>query len=271
MADPLDLDAYFARLGLPRLTEPTLATLDAITHAHVRAIPFENLDVLLGRPIELEPEAVARKLVAQGRGGYCFEQNTLLLAVLGQLGFQVRPCSARVRLQRRREETPPRTHLFVEVKLEGRPYLADVGVGALSPTCALRLEPGLVQETPHEPRRLVIEDGRWFHQARLGEAWVDVCEFTLEEMPPIDRVVASWYTSAHPGSHFRSRLVVARALADGGRCSLLNRELTVRRRDGEARVEVVPTPEALLDVLRERFGLQFPPGTTFPCPGLDWP
>jgi N-hydroxyarylamine O-acetyltransferase len=267
----LQLDGYFARLGLARPGSPTLAALDAVVGAHVRAIPFENLDVLLGRPVELAPEALLEKLVTRRRGGYCFEHNTLLLHVLEALGFTVRPHSARVRLQRPRDFTPARTHLFVGVDLDGHPYLADVGVGSLSPTSALRLDVTGPQPTPHEPRRIQWEAGRWFHQALVAGAWVDVCEFTLEEMPLIDRVVSNWYTSTHPESHFRHRLVVARALPDGGRCSLLNRELTVRAGDGQATVTRVQTPDELLEVLAARFGLEFPPGTRFDCAGLDWP
>ena len=268
----LDLDAYFARIGLVLPGRaPTLATLDAVVNAHAHEIPFENLDVLLGRGISLEPEALEHKLVHAGRGGYCFEQNALLLSVLEQLGFHVRPLSARVRLGRPRDFTPPRTHLFVRVELDGQSRLVDVGVGALSLTSSLRLQPDVEQATPHERRRLIREDGRWFHQAKLGEGWVDVCEFTLEEMPPIDREVANWFTSAHPQSHFKSRLVVARALGDGGRVNILNRELTVRRRDGTAEKRVLTSPEELRMVLAEHFGLRFDAGTRFVCPALDWP
>ena len=267
----IDLDRYFARIGLAPRRDATRATLDAIIAAHVTAIPFENLDVLLGRPIELELAAIEQKLIADRRGGYCFEHNTLLLHVLAQLGFAVRPYSARVRIGRPRDYTPARTHLFCAVALDGRQLLADVGVGALSPTCALSLDTSELQETPHEPRRIVFEDGRWFHQARLRGEWVDVCEFTREEMPPIDRIVANWYTSTHPTSHFRDRLVVARALPDGGRLSVLNRELTVRSRDGVARTTPIESPDALLAVLADRFGLAFPAGTHFHCPALDWP
>ena len=135
--------------------------------------------MLLGRPIELEPDAVFDKLVRQRRGGYCFEQNSLFLQVLAALGFAVRPLSARVRIDRPRDYTPPRTHMFLRVELEGASWLADVGVGALSLTAPLRLADGAgTQETPHEPRRLVREGDRWFHQARLGDAWTDVYEFT---------------------------------------------------------------------------------------------
>ncbi len=267
----VELDAYFRRIGYRGDRAPTRATLDALSAAHVQSIPFENLDVLLGRPIDLDPAAVDRKLVHGGRGGYCFEQNTLFLRVLETLGFDVRPLSARVRVGRARDYTPARTHVFVRVELDGESWLADVGVGGMSLTGALRLDVAGEQPTPHEPRRIVREDGRLFHQVRLGDAWVDVCEFTLEEMPPIDREVGNWYTSAHPQSHFKSRLTVARALPDGGRVSILNRELTVRRRGGDARTRTLDTPAELLAALAEHFALRFPAGTEFTCPALDWP
>ena len=177
--------------------------------------------------------------------GFGFEQNALLLCVLTELGFDAHPLSARVRYQRPREFTPARTHLFVRVELE-ESWLVDVGVGAMSPTAALRLAETGPQATPHETRRLLRENGLIYHQVQFGEEWHDVCEFTLEQMPPIDRVVANWYTSAHPGSHFKNRLLVARALPDGGRIGLLNRELSVRGRDGHAERRVLASPDELL-------------------------
>jgi N-hydroxyarylamine O-acetyltransferase len=267
---PAVVDAYLSRIGCAGPVSPTLATLNRIVFAHVTSVPFENLDVLLGRPIALDPEAVLAKLVHGRRGGYCFEQNGLLLGVLRSLGFDAQPISARVRLQRPREFTPPRTHMFVRLEIDGQSWLADVGIGALSLTGTLRLVPNEVQATPHEPRRLIEVDGRLFHQARLGEEWVDVCEFTLEAMPPIDREVANWYTSTHPGSHFRNRLIVARATPDGGRLTVLNRTFSTRGSDGIARDEDIPSPDALLELLAERFGLIFPPATRFVCTGLDW-
>ena len=265
----LDLDAYFARIDYRGSRAPTLETLHAISNAHVQAIPFENLDVLLGVPIELEPSAIEAKLVHARRGGYCFEQNTLLLHVLEQLGFAVQPLSARVRYGRPRDYTPARTHLLVRVELE-ESWLADVGVGAMSLTSALRLAEHGPQATPHETRRLHRENDRIYHQVQFGDEWNDVCELTLEEMPPIDRIVANWYTSSHPASHFKSRFLVARALPDGGRATLLNRELTLRARDGSAERRVVDTPDELLAILDAQFGLRMPAGTRFPCSGLDW-
>lgn len=266
----LDIDEYCARLGYAGPRTPTLSTLHAITAAHTRSIPFENLDVLLGRGINLDPSAIFAKLVVQRRGGYCFEQNGLLLLVLEALGFRVAPISARVRWQRPRDFTPPRTHVFLRVELDGASWLTDVGVGGMSLTAALRLEPDVEQATPHEPRRLMREDNRWFHQVRLGDAWHDVCEFTLEEMPLVDRELGNWYTSAHPQSHFKNRLWVARAGHDGERRTLLNREFSLRSRTGEATVRTIASPAELLEVLAADFGLVLPPGTVLTCPGLDW-
>jgi N-hydroxyarylamine O-acetyltransferase len=271
MSEPLDLDAYFDRIGYSGARAPSLALLHAITRAHTTAIPFENLDVLLGRRIALDAASLHRKLVVERRGGYCFEQNGLLLAVLSELGFRVAPLSARVRIDRPRSFTPPRTHMFVRVELEGESWLTDVGVGALSLTQALRLDTRDTQETPHEPRRIVREEGRLFHQVKLGDEWSDVCEFTLEEMPPIDREVGNWFTSAHPDSHFKNRLLVARAADDGVRMTLLDDVLKVRARDGRAESTKLAAPAELLAALAERFGLHFPADTRFGPAGSPWP
>ena len=271
----IDLDRYFARIGYDGPRDATLATLNGIANAHVQAIPFENLDVLLGRGIDLDLDAVQRKLVDDRRGGYCFEQNSLLLAVLGELGFEARPLSARVRMQRPRDFVPARTHLVVRVELDG-PWLADVGIGSMSIAAAIRFDTGAdgtgpAQPTPHETRRLVRDGARIFHQALLAGEWTDIYEMTLEEMPAIDREVANWYTSTHPESTFKARLSVARALREGRRVTLLNRELTLRARDGSGEHRMIESPDELLAVLADQFGLMFPPGTRFPCPGLDWP
>lgn len=257
-----ELEPYLERIAYRGARTPTLAALHALTEAHAQAIPFENLDVMLGKPIRLDLEAVFEKLVRARRGGYCFEQNGLFLHVLTQLGFTVTPLSARVRLQRPRDYTPPRTHLFLRVELEGDSWLTDVGVGALSLTRAIRLALDVEQQTAHEPRRIIFEGGRYFHQAYFAQGWNDVYEFTLEQMPPIDRELGNWYTSAHPSSHFRASAMVARAAANGVRISLLDRELSVRQRDGSADKRELSEAE-LLPALEEHFGLHFPAGTSF--------
>ena len=273
MAAPApDLDAYFARTGYTGPRTPTLAALHGIVAAQAQTIPFENLDVLLGRPISLEPDAVFKKLIHDRRGGYCFEQNSLLHRVLAALGVTVPTLSARVRWQRPRDLTPPRTHVFLRVELDGAAWLADVGVGGVSLTGAIPFDPsGRELPTPHDTRRIVREGASLFHQIRLGETWADVCEFTGEAMPPIDCELANWFTSAHPQSHFRNRLIAARAVPAGVRLTLLNHEFTTRGADGRAHTRPLGTPDELLAVLAENFGLRFPPGTRFGPPGSPWP
>jgi len=266
-----DLDAYFTRIGYTGPRTPTLATLHAITAAHTSSIPFENLSILMGQAIDLEIDALLAKLVHARRGGYCFEQNGLLLHVLGALGFKVAPLSARVRIDRPRDYIPPRTHVFLRVDVDGDTWLTDVGVGGLSLTSAIRLDTDAEQATPHDQRRIVREGARLFHQVRFGDEWQDVCEFTLEEMPPIDRELGNWFTSAHPRSHFKNRLIVARAASDGARLTLLNNELKVRRRGAAADRRLIATADELLDVLRLHFGLSFPPDTRFGPAGSPWP
>ena len=112
---------------------------------------------------------------------------------------------------------------------------------------------------------------RYFHQIQLNGEWTDATEFTLEEMPLIDRELANWWTSTHPESRFRNNLMAARALPDGTRFSLSNREFT-HRRGGEIleRIELSDADQ-LLVVLADRFGLEFPTGTRFGLPEQLWP
>jgi N-hydroxyarylamine O-acetyltransferase len=260
---PVDLDAYFARTGYAGSREPTLATLHAVTLHHATAIPFENLDVLLGRGVSLTPGAIFRKLVTERRGGYCFEQNNLLLLVLRALGYRVTPIGARVRWQIPRDIMPARTHLFLRVHLAGGDWLTDVGMGGASLTGAIPLEFGRELPTPHETRRLERDaTGRLFHQMWNGTEWMDCCEFTLDEMFPIDCEVANWWTSASPASHFRTGVIAGRACRDGTRKAIRGGEFTHRRGAEILAHETITPGPRLRAILAEHFDLHLPDGTT---------
>lgn len=259
-----DLNTYFERIGYGGPTPLTVDTLHAIVRAHVQSIPFENIDVLLDRGVKLDVPSVWNKLVRSPRGGYCFEHNTLIEAVLRSLGFETQLISARVRLGRPRDFVPARTHMFVRVNLASAAWLVDAGVGGLSPTAALSLDTEAPQSTPHEPRR-IVRVGHWsgaerspeaklIHQVLLNGEWQDICEFTLEAMPPIDRTLANWYLNTHPESHFRDRLMLAKAHADG-RSTLVNREFTRRDTTGESTTTAVTSAAQLTELLHQQFGI----------------
>jgi|SRR5699024_460852 len=249
------LQSYFQRIGYDGPTEPTLAVLRRLVHWHTQTIPFENIDVLLGKPVQIEREAIFHKLVHKQRGGYCFEQNGLMQQVLRELGYTVFPLGARVRLrQADREQFPARTHLFSAVNIDGVYWLVDVGFGALTLTAPLLWQESALQHQSREPRRLVREGKRWFHQAWQQDGWRDVYEFTKEPMHLADQRVANWYTSTHPDSNFTQRLSLALALPDGGRVTLNGKSLRVLRR-GQAEQRFRVGKEALPMILEQHFGI----------------
>jgi N-hydroxyarylamine O-acetyltransferase len=264
-----NLDGYFARIGHAGPRTATLETLRAVQLRHVCAIPFENLDVVLGRTILLDLPAVERKLVQERRGGYCYEQNTLLAAVLRALGFHVTPLIARVRWQVPPETSTGRTHMVLRVELDGRPWLVDGGFGSVGPSAPLALDTDAEQATPHEPRRIVRRGDYLVHQVRLGAEWGDAYQFTRDEVPPIDYEVANWYSNKHPNSHFQHNLIATRVLP-AGRVRIFNREFTQRGPDGVAHKREIANHDELLRLLAEHFDLHFPAGTRFSAPNLLW-
>ena len=270
--ETLDLAAYLDRIGLGDTNglRPTLETLRRLQMAHACSIPFENLDVLLGCPMGLDLRSLQDKLVARRRGGYCFEQNALMLLVLRTLGYQARGLSARVRFAATRDMTPPRTHLFCEVTLDGERWIMDAGVGGLTPTAPIRIDTPDPQETPHDTRRVVRDPGtgHLFHQMLLAEGWKDVYEFTGEEMPSIDQQVGHWWTSTSPESKFRQSIMAAMARPDGSRRTLSTREFTIRDHDREIESRRIRSSAELLSILDDQFGLVLPEDTRFGIDGL---
>ena len=266
-----DLAAYFARIGYTGSREVSLATLDGIHQRHAQTIPFENLDIQLGRRIAIDLPSIERKLVHDRRGGYCFEQNTLLTAVLRALGFSVTLLLGRVRWQMPADQQTPLSHAFLRVETpDAGPHLADVGFGSMSLFRPLRFEFDVEQSGCLEPRRLIRRGEVIAHQARLGETWSDVYVFAPATVLGIDLEVANWFTCAHPESAFQKNLRASRVLADR-RYTLINSEFNLRHADGRVERRTLTNADDLLAILAEHFGLHFPPGTRFGQPGAPWP
>jgi len=256
--DTLNLDAYFERIGYAGPREASLETLAALHTAHLGAIPFENVDVLFGRPIRLDLASLQAKLINRRRGGYCFEQNTLFAAVLRRLGFPVTTLEARVRPPGA-TRTLPRTHMVLRVELPDRAVLADVGFGGDGPLEPVDLD-GRVSEQAGIAYRTVEEGSVRVLQIRSGDGWRDLYAFTLDEALPIDFEVANHYTSTFPTSRFVTTLTAQLSLPDERRI-LRDRTLTVRRGSAETHREI--EDHEVLPLLREYFGLELPDDVHF--------
>ncbi|TIM20060.1 MAG: arylamine N-acetyltransferase, partial [Mesorhizobium sp.] len=199
-----DIDAYFARIGYTGLRDASLETLESLHLLHPQAIPFENLDPFLGHPVRLDLASLQEKIVARGRGGYCFEHNLIFMHVLKALGFAVSGLAARVLWGQPDDAITARSHMLLRVELDGRTYIADVGFGGLTLTAPLLLRPGLEQKTPHETFRMVETGDHFRLQANVGGDWRTVYRFDMQQNYEVDYSVSNHFLSTHPTSHFLS-------------------------------------------------------------------
>ena len=239
----------------------------ALHFAHRSAIPFENLDIVLGQTISLDLARLQAKLVTARRGGYCFEQNALFAAVLESLGFEVIRLAARVRFGT--TEIRPRTHMLLEVRIGAEPWLADVGFGCAGPLYPIRLLGPAENQQGAWTFRMRTEGDEHVLESKESDGWLDLYTFTREPQYPVDYEPGNHYTSTYPHSPFVQNLVVQKGSLSS-RLILRNRELT-EIKPPETTIQTIDGDQALLELLADRFGLQFPPDTRFPIhmPALE--
>ena len=253
----LDLDAYLDRVGLRGADlPPTLDTLRTVHRAHLAHIPFENLQLVLDRPILLDVPALTDKMVHHRRGGYCYEQNLLLAAVLDRLGFAFTALAARVVFGAEGHPRPT-THAVLLVELDGERWMADVGFGGGG-----LLEPFPFVDGHQEAQgawglRLdrVEEVGpdEWLLRSFDGRTWNDLYMFTTAAMQPQDYAIFSHFLTSHPRSPFRDRLM-AQSMAPDEQHRLMDTTLTTTRPDGTAQEREIGI-EDVPGVLDEVFGI----------------
>lgn len=254
----VDLDAYFGRIGYAGSREPTIDTLWALQERHLASVPFEAIDVLLGRGIDISPDAVDAKLIRARRGGYCYEQNGLFKRVLQTLGFEVEPLVAAVRwMAEPGSVPPPRTHMALRVTIEGVPWLVDVGFGSSVPPVPLRLDTRDPQSTPHGRHRIIPLGVGKLVQAEVTGRWFPLYDLSNEPLLDAHYELFNWYTSAHQDSHFRHQLIVARTTPEA-RYSLLDGRFSVRFADGRLERRYLDADE-ISRVIEESFLLPSDP------------
>lgn len=255
MTAPFDPATYLRRLAYDGPLEPTIETLRALHEAHLLAVPFENLDIGLGRPIVLNEAAIVEKVVARRRGGFCYELNGAFAALLRALGFDVTLLSAGVA----REGGgfgPEFDHLALLVRLEER-WLADVGFGD-SFYRPLRLDIAGAQRRNGRAYRLVPERegagaARLLQRREDDGTWRAQYRFTLRPRPLADFAGMCHYHQHAAASPFTQRRVCTR-LTPEGRITLTDTRLILTTRDGRED-RALAGPEAFAVALREHFGI----------------
>jgi N-hydroxyarylamine O-acetyltransferase len=247
-------DDYLRRIGQPAPRAASLEALRRLHLAHRETFLFENLTIQAGGGISLALPDLERKFLDEGRGGYCFEHNTLFAAALAQAGFASTILLGRVR--RGPPERWARTHMVLRLEVGGEDWLADVGFG-----CA-----GLVEPMPLRDGASVEQAGFVYRLRRERQLWIlsirdaagvetDLYEFSEDPQTPMDVEVANHYTSTHPDSIFRKTLTIQRTSSDDR--TILRSDVLTRMRRG--RVVDTPFPrERLREVAREEFRIELP-------------
>jgi len=209
----MDLTAYLARIGYSETPAVSLPALGALHRAHLLAVPFENLDIPLGRRITLAPGALWDKIVVRRRGGFCYELNTLFGRLLQALGYQVEFLSARV--WGADGFGPDKDHMALLVRVDGEAWLADVGFGD-SFVAPLRLVPDIVQADVFTEFRLIENDDLWTMEVRAPDgSWRPEYRFGLQACAPDSFQAMCDYQQTSPESSFTRRVVCSRLTASG--------------------------------------------------------
>lgn len=264
MPHEFDLAAYLARIGHTAPVQPDLDTLSALHLAHVRSIPFESIDPLLGRPVSIDLPAIQAKLIHGQRGGYCFEQNGLFKAALEAIGFTVTGLTGRVRwMSEPGSPLGARTHMLLKIDLKQGAFLADVGFGACLLDQPLRFETDIEQKTGMGAFRLTQAEGVFTLSASQPGSYRTMYVFDLVPQIQADYEAGSWYAATNPSHPFVHVLIMER-LAEHRRYKLLNRRLVTEAHAGEILSEhEIASPLELETVLRDTFLI------TPPVPAAD--
>jgi N-hydroxyarylamine O-acetyltransferase len=247
----VNLFAYLDRIGYTGPTIPNAENLRAIHRAHLLTVPFENLDIALGRKIVCEEEAYLRQIVDNKRGGFCYQMNGAFAALLRALGFRVTLLSARVN----REDGSPGPefdHLALRVDLE-EPWLADVGFGD-SFVEPLRLQTGIEQAQHGRKFRIVHHNDAFLMERDESDGiWRSQFSFTLQPRRLEDFAPMCHYHQTSPESPFTRKRVCTKATPNG-RITLADSKL-VFTRNGKKKEQSIGSEEEWQAALKKHFNI----------------
>jgi N-hydroxyarylamine O-acetyltransferase len=250
-----DFEAYLHRIGLDPADAPSWQSIHL---AHATRIPFENLDSQRGLPVSLDPVDLERKLVAQRRGGYCFEQNLLLAMALEHEGLQVDPMLARVRVGGAPSESRMAGHLVLRVTdSDESQWLADVGFGMGTLLEPIPFAPAGSQDQFGWTFQLVWEQSELVLQTKSLDGWLDVYSFAPTPVSKIDIDVSNWWICTNPASPFVTGLIACCNHPDGRReiMSDWSGQLQVTSISPDSSTSMLATRDSVPSLLTERFDL----------------
>ena len=250
----VDTAAYLKRIGYSGSTDSTVEVLRAIHRAHMLSVPFENLDIFLGRTIACDARAAIHKIVVEGRGGFCYELNGAFAALLRQLGFKITLLSASVP-RRDGSLSPEFDHLTLKVDLE-ESWLADVGFGDLFLE-PLKLTPGMEQE--QGGRKFLIlqtNDFLLLERTEHDGPWEKQYVFTLQPRELTDFAGMCRYHQTSPDSHFTQKKLCSLATPDGR--TTLSGDKLIRTANNQREEQTLGSDQEWSRALRKYFGIVHP-------------
>jgi N-hydroxyarylamine O-acetyltransferase len=246
----MNVATYLQRINYNGSTEPTAETLGELHRTHMLAVPFENLDIHLGREIVLDDERLYAKIVERRRGGFCYELNGAFAALLRVLGFNVKMLAAGV-ARADGGFGPLFDHMALMVELEER-WLADVGFGD-SFHEPLRLDDEGEQAQAFGAYRIRHDGEQRIMERRNDDEWLPQYRFPVQPYEYGDYIEMCRYHQTSPESPFTQKRVCSLATADG-RMTLTNGRLITKTGDERHERELASESE-IVAVLREQFGV----------------
>ncbi len=252
----MNTEAYLNRLRYSGALEPTLTTLKALQKHHLVNIPFENLDIHYGTPIELDINKLYNKIILNHRGGFCYELNGLFYAFLIDLGFKAARVSARV-WDKQNGYSQEFDHMAILVEAENETYLTDVGFGEFT-FAPLKLTTEMIQ---HDERGYfvidedVLDDVRYFRVNKIeNSARTPQYVFTTVARELEAYQAMCLYHQTSPGSHFTQQRICSLA-TNSGRITLTGRTLKSTS-DGIVTTTELPDEQAVQSVLKKLFNIE---------------
>ncbi len=243
---PIDVDAVLRRIGILGRPRPSAEALGALQRAWVGSIPFENLDIVLGRPIRLDRPSIEQKLVRRGRGGYCLEHVALFVATLRALGWDAHQALASMH-ELEAQQAPP-THATAIVRIGEHRWMADVGFGG-GPLLPLPLRDGAqVGGVGTWAHRLVRIGDRWQQETWRKGRWTPTHRTTAEPAAADAIAVANHWVSTDPASLFVGRAVLMR-VTERERTVLVDRELRTARPGGDEVARALDPAERITEIV----------------------